>query len=94
MVASRPGDQTFWAAQVETDNDAELDWPMRDGRYQVVIMNADGSGGVFTESSIGVSLPDSAAIWVMVIGVGVTLMVGGGVLVFVGARRDPVRLAR
>ncbi len=91
VVAPRPGAETFWAAQVETDDAAELTWPMRDGNYQVVIMNADGSAAVSTVSSIGVSLPDSTAIWVMVIGVGAALLVGGGVLIFVGARREPAR---
>ena len=92
VVAARPGVQSFWAAQVQTDADAELTWHMNDGHYEVVVMNADGSAGVSTRSSIGISLPDSAAIWILVIGVGVGLVAAGGVLVLVGARREPVRL--
>jgi hypothetical protein len=66
---------------------------MNDGHYQVVVMNADGSAEVSTQSSIGVSLPDSTAIWVSVTGVGVALVAAGGVLVVVGVRREPARLS-
>ncbi len=81
-----PNEQTFWVAS-STSTDAELTWEIRDGHYQVVMMNADGSVNVHAQARIGVSLPDSTGLWSLVIGAGVVIMVIGGVVVVAVSRR-------
>ena len=85
--ARPPADQTFWVASGESANQAQLTWKIQDGRYQVVVMNADGSAGILTSADIGTSLPGSTGLWVTVLSAGVLIMIGGGSLMFVGARR-------
>jgi len=91
-VASAPGEQEFWVgsgvSSVESLSQAQLAWEIEDGRYEVVIMNADGSAGVSTLAEIGASLPTSAGIWTLVLGIGIALMIGGGALLYVGMRQD------
>jgi hypothetical protein len=93
-AASAPGEQAFWVASgqssVESLSEAQLAWGIAEGRYEVVIMNADGSAGVSTLAEIGASLPSSTGLWLMVLGVGVALMIGGGALLYVGIRQDKV----
>ena len=86
-TARPPADQTFWVATGESANQAQLTWEIQDGRYQVVVMNADGSAGILTSAEIGTSLPGSTGLWIAVLSFGVLIMIGGGSLMFVGARR-------
>ena len=81
-----PAEQNIWVAS-STPSDAELSWEIRDGHYEVVIMNADGSTNVQAQARFGVSLPDSTALWSLVIGAGVVIMVIGGVVVIAASRR-------
>lgn len=82
-----PAEQNIWVAS-STSSDAELSWEIRDGHYEVVMMNADGSTNVQAQTRFGVSLPDSTALWSLVIGAGVVIMVIGGVVVVAASRRD------
>jgi hypothetical protein len=81
-----PAQQNIWVAS-STSSHAELSWEIRDGHYEVVMMNADGSTNVKAQTRIGVSLQDSTALWSLVIGAGVVIMVIGGVVVIAAARR-------
>ncbi len=87
-VVPAPGTQGFWLARAEADSGtARLSWPVRDGDYRVVVMNADGSRGVSTQTELGVKLPwiDGVAIGLLVAGL---LVTGGGIAAIVaGARR-------
>ncbi|MGS0688786.1 hypothetical protein ACVBEQ_27170 [Nakamurella sp. GG22] len=88
--AQAPGDQSFWVASSESSNRAELSWAIADGRYEVVVMNADGSAGILTSAEIGASLPDSTGIWLTIVVIGGAAMIVGGALVFVGTRRNRI----
>src|SRR4051795_1579883 len=72
-----PATQSFWVAK-SSGSSAAIDWKVRDGNYRVVVMNADGSRGVETESEISVQVPHlaDAAIALLVVGL---LVVGGGI---------------
>jgi hypothetical protein len=93
-AASAPGEQAFWVASgqssVESFSEAQLAWGIADGRYEIVMMNADGSAGVSTVAEIGASLPSSTGLWLLVLGVGVVLTTGGGALLYVGIRQNKV----
>lgn len=89
-AAAAPGVQDFWVASAQSGADragrAEVTWPIRNGDYEVVVMNADGTPGVLTNASVGAGLPNSTGLWVLLIGVGSLLLVGGVALIAVGTR--------
>jgi len=85
-TAGSPAEQNIWVAS-STSRDAALSWEIRDGHYEVVMMNADGSADVQAQTRIGVSLQDSGALWALVIGTGVAIMLIGGVVVIAASRR-------
>jgi hypothetical protein len=91
VAATEPGAQDFWVAAAQSGNDrasrAEVTWPIQDGEFEVVVMNADGSSGLLTNASVGAGLPDSTGLWILLIGIGSFLLVGGVSLIVVGARR-------
>jgi hypothetical protein len=58
--AQSPTAQRFWVAEAASTRAAEVNWKVRDGRYRVVIMSADGHGGFATTSEVGVTLPHIA----------------------------------
>ena len=55
-----------------------------------MIMNADGTANVHTTASVGVSLPNSSALWILVIGTGGVFVIVGGIMMAIGAGR-PVK---
>jgi hypothetical protein len=91
-----PGGQDIWIASISGTGTQSLEWPVRDGRWTVVVMNTAATPGLDVEADIGATLPglDNLA-WVLA-GIGVVGLVGGGVLVLAAvsrARRHPVSRA-
>jgi hypothetical protein len=88
---ARPADQGFWAAT--SDGSRPLDWKVQDGRWSVVVMNADGSAGVDARVSAGATLPWldelELAAWI----VAALLLALGGGLVAGGLRRGTMNRA-
>ena len=80
-----PATQSFWVAK-STGSSAAIDWKVRDGNYRVVVMNADGSRGVQTESQFAVQVPHlaTAALVMLILGL---VVVGGGIAMTVPAIR-------
>ncbi len=85
--AGPPADQDFWLAKATGTGTRAVEWPLADGAWTVVVMNADGSAGVNATVDVGatVSIQDRAA---------TALLVGGGIagpagvaLIVVGIRR-------
>jgi hypothetical protein len=72
-----PATQSFWVAK-SSGSSASIDWKVRDGNYRVVVMNADGSRGVQTESEFAVQIPHlgSAALALLIVGL---VVAGGGI---------------
>jgi hypothetical protein len=71
-----PATQSFWVAK-STGTTANLDWKVRDGRYRIVVMNADGSRGVTTQSEFEVQIPHLGTIAIVALIIGLTMMAGG-----------------
>ena len=82
-----PASQSFWVASDEGRDRVDLDWAVRDDTYRMVVMNADGSGGVHTSTTLAVTLPHVAAVAATTAGVGLALRIGGLVVVLAGRRR-------
>ncbi|GAA5020262.1 hypothetical protein GCM10023317_63130 [Actinopolymorpha pittospori] len=73
-----PARQGVWAATSTGGGTQHLTWPLRDGDWTVVVMNADAAKGVDVHLSVGARSPAVRAI-------GVSLFAGGGLLGGVGA---------
>ena len=86
---SRPGApaaQDIWVAQTQGTDPQRLTWPVDDGDWSVVVMNADGSANVEADVAAGTDLPivgTIATILLVVGGAGVltgTALIAGGFL--------------
>jgi hypothetical protein len=85
--ATAPTDQSFWVASAEGSGTQALTWDVRDGNWQVVVMNADGSRNVDASLSIGAELPNLLWIGIAALAVGGLVLGIAVLLVVLGARR-------
>jgi hypothetical protein len=85
-VPAAPADQTFWAAQISTDQTTDLTWKVESGDWTVVVMNADSSRGIDVDARLGIKvgwfLP---AVIALLLG-GLVLLAAGAALAIVGGR--------
>lgn len=86
-VPAAPGRQSFWVARGSGRDAAAVSWKVRDGDYRVVIMNADGSRGVATQSKFGADVPYAPGVGLGILAGGLLLVGGGIASITVGARR-------
>ena len=82
-----PADERIWAASVEGSGRRTLDWDVREGRWSVVVMNADGSRGVDADVRAGVSIGFLEPLgWGLLAGSGL-LLLGAAGTGYAGLRR-------
>jgi hypothetical protein len=81
-----PATQSFWVSK-STGSTAKLDWNVRDGDYRVVVMNADGSKGVATQSQFEVEIPHLSTVAIVMLILGLMTLGGGAALITFGGRR-------
>jgi hypothetical protein len=81
-----PATQSFWAARTEGAGPQTLTWKVRDGSWQLVMMNAGGTPRVTADVSVGARLPHLLTYgFVLLDGAAVLLAAGAG-LVYLGTR--------
>jgi hypothetical protein len=85
-VTSAPTTQRFWVASSNGTGTRTLVWKPTDGRWTVVVMNADGRPGVDIGADLGARTPALPWIALGLLAGGVVFM-AGGVLLIVGAIR-------
>jgi hypothetical protein len=90
---SPPMGQRFWVAFISGDGTQTLDWEIEDGRWAIVVMNADGSAGVDVDMTLGAKVPFVLGLAIGGFAGGAALLVGGIVMLFFGARHRPVPAA-
>ncbi len=89
--ATPPEQQTFWVASAAGPGEQQLVWRAADGRWSVVVMNADASRPVVADLSAGVTAPALRWVWIgLFIGAGVALLVGALLMAVAVPRRRPV----
>jgi hypothetical protein len=79
-----PGSAGIWAASTSGTGEQTLTWKPSGGDWTVVVMNADGSGGVTVSAAIGATVP--ALGWIaagLIVAGAVTLAVGILIVVLV-----------
>ncbi|HEY3560029.1 MAG TPA: hypothetical protein VGL05_21320 [Kribbella sp.] len=74
-----PGELDWWVAQSATGAQS-LSWPIQDGRYDVVVMNADGSPAVGAQVTFGIQVHRLFGICLLVLGAGVVVLALGTML--------------
>jgi hypothetical protein len=85
-LRSAPTTQHFWAASSTGAGTRSLVWKPADGKWTVVVMNADGRPGVDIGADLGARMP--ALPWIALgLLVGGAVFMAGGVLLIVGAIR-------
>ncbi len=89
-TADPPTDQDFWVASANSATGIELSWPIQDGNYRMVLMNADGAADVQSQVSIGLGLGSMFGVALgMLIGGVLLIAVAIALLVFTRPRRLP-----
>lgn len=83
-----PGTETFWVTSVSGTGTQTIDWTIESGDWTAVIMNADASAGVTTELAFGAAPSNITAIAWTTLVVGLIGLIGGGLLLYRGLRRQ------
>ncbi len=92
--ATPPSEQDFWVASATSHSLADVTWPVEDGDYRIVVMNADGAPGVSSLAEVELELPNAFPVALAVlISSGVLAVTGVGfvVLAIVRSRRQTTR---
>ncbi|MFD7152978.1 hypothetical protein ACFV9C_00175 [Kribbella sp. NPDC059898] len=82
-----PGELDWWVAQSAAGAQS-LSWPVQDGRYDVVVMNADGTPAVGAQVTFGLQVHRLFGLCLLVLGAGVLALAFGVALL---RRRRPAR---
>jgi hypothetical protein len=84
---ARPQAQSFWVARTAGSGTQTVRWKARDGDWRAVVMAADGSRGVDAQLSVGATFPDLDWLSGGLLAGGAVLLLVGGTLILLGARR-------
>jgi hypothetical protein len=82
-----PGEQGFWVASASGSGALHLEWEVEEGEWVAVLMNADGSPGVFADVTVGIRSGALLAIGIAMLAVGALLLAGAVAIILAGARR-------
>jgi hypothetical protein len=82
-----PDGEDFWVATTEGAGQRTLDWEVREGSWSVVVMNADGSRGVDADVSAGVRVAFLGPLGWSLLGGGLLLLLGAAGVGYAGLRR-------
>jgi hypothetical protein len=80
VKATPPAKQSFWVAE-SSGQDAKLNWQVRDGDYRMVVMNADGSAGVSTDSRMSMEVPFISTIALVSLIAGIAALIAGAAMI-------------
>ena len=86
-----PAQQAFWAVSTSGPRTQQVTWTAAEGRWTVVVMNADGSRPVAAELTAGVTAPVLRGLWTgLGVGAVVTLLAGALLVALAVPRRSAV----
>jgi hypothetical protein len=84
-----PVDQDFWVARSTGATSAATSWHLRDGKYRVVVMNADGTPGIHADGKFGLHVPWLAPVAFTALGGGTPVLLAGITILVLGLRNEP-----
>ena len=82
-----PQRQSFWRVRAAGSGTQTISWPLEKGNWSAVAMNADGSRNVAVGLRIGTRIPALGWVAFGLIAAGLVVLLLGGVLIYLGARR-------
>jgi hypothetical protein len=77
-----PGELDWWVAQAGGSGTQSVAWQIQDGRYDVVVMNADGTPAIGADVRFGVEIDRAFGICLLVLGAGIVALTLGLMLTF------------
>jgi hypothetical protein len=80
-----PSLQTFWSASTSGTGTQEVRWPVRSGRWAIVVARPDGAAGVQATVDVGATVPALQGLGLGLLLLGVVLVGGAAVLVLLAA---------
>jgi hypothetical protein len=83
-----PAELDWWVAKASGPGSQSIAWPIADGPYDVVVMNADGKPAPDAQVTLGVEL-DGAFLTCLLVLLGGLLLLAGGILLMFGRRSRP-----
>jgi hypothetical protein len=89
VVPPAPTEEHFWSRSASGSGRQAIHWPVRQGDWAVVVMNADGSAGVQTRIGVGAKVPIVLWLGIGALAIGAALLAGGGIGIYSGLRRRP-----
>jgi hypothetical protein len=84
-----PTAQDFWETSVSGPGTQTLDWDLDNGRWTIVVMNADASEGVEVDMTLGAEVPFILGLAIGLLAGGALLLAGGSTMLYFGARHKP-----
>ena len=81
-----PATRHFWAATAEGRGTQTVSWKLQPGRWDVVVMNADGTPSVDAAVSLGAQTPPLLVPGLALLALGIVIGVGGFALVYRSTR--------
>jgi hypothetical protein len=84
-----PAGLDWWTVKATGTGDQSITWPIVDGRYDVVVLNADGSPGIDAKVTFGIEIDGLFGTCLMIFGGGLVLLLVGLLLMFVRRRPAP-----
>jgi hypothetical protein len=84
-----PVDQDFWVARSTGATSAATTWRLHDGKYRVVVMNADGTPGVHADGKFGLHVPWLAPVAFTALGGGAAVLLAGVTILVIALRDQP-----
>lgn len=91
VAPNAPRAETFWAASAVGAGTQTLTWDVEEGRWAVVIMNADATPGVAADVSVGIQTGLLLPVGLGLAVAGILALALAAVMLIVGLRRDPSR---
>ncbi|HEY3144301.1 MAG TPA: hypothetical protein VGJ86_24440 [Acidimicrobiales bacterium] len=85
-----PSGQDFWKDEAQPGKSVELAWDFRKGDWSIVLMNADGSPKVDTDTSFELYIPHLNVLLLVGIVFALVLILIGLFLLFKVGRRPPI----
>lgn len=86
---SQPDALDWWIVKASGAGKQSIAWPIADGRYDVVVLNADGSPAVDAKVVFGVELDGAFVTCLLILGAGLVLLVVGLLMMFLRKRKTP-----
>lgn len=82
-----PTEQDFWRVEASGSGTQTITWPLEEGEWSAVAMNADGSRDVTFDARFGARVSDLVWVAIAFLIIGGLILIGGAALIYFGARR-------